>query len=338
MRTPSKAANRPGLSLAEVLVAMFVIAIGLLALLTFFPLGASQMAQAIKDDRTGHAANNGADVLRSLWKDYNRGVNDTPRPSASPTNNYKLELQFAAAQDFPGATFGSASPSVPSPSGSLPVVTTGRSYPVFVDPIGFLSSKNFGNSKQWWFCGDANLGLPRRSLPGMATLADRAAAIRATTLLDDITFTAGGLPDASTGVQVPRDGRYSWSWMIQRTSGMSWQQTTLTVITYAGRSIDNPFDETPFSASVSGTQATLSYPGAKPKLRKGGWVFLVGGGRAVDWCRVTSIDDSTPGQLRLELQSPPRNVGGPVTCIINECVSEVFTKDELFPTRPPSPN
>jgi Prokaryotic N-terminal methylation motif len=45
-----------GATLVEVLVAIFVMGIGLLALLTLFPLGALSMAEEIKDDRTAAAA------------------------------------------------------------------------------------------------------------------------------------------------------------------------------------------------------------------------------------------------------------------------------------------
>ena len=48
--------TQAGVGLTEVLAAIFVMGIGLLALLTLFPLGALQMAQAIKDDRTGAVA------------------------------------------------------------------------------------------------------------------------------------------------------------------------------------------------------------------------------------------------------------------------------------------
>jgi hypothetical protein len=49
-------ASSSGISLAEVLVAIFVMGIGLLALLALFPLGALTMAEAIKDDRAGAIA------------------------------------------------------------------------------------------------------------------------------------------------------------------------------------------------------------------------------------------------------------------------------------------
>jgi hypothetical protein len=48
--------GQAGVTLLEVLTAIFVMAIGLLALLTLFPLGALEMAQAIEDDRAGAAA------------------------------------------------------------------------------------------------------------------------------------------------------------------------------------------------------------------------------------------------------------------------------------------
>src|SRR5207253_9862097 len=43
--------QRSGTTLVEVLVAIFVTAIGLLGLLALFPLGAVSLAQAIKDSR-----------------------------------------------------------------------------------------------------------------------------------------------------------------------------------------------------------------------------------------------------------------------------------------------
>jgi hypothetical protein len=48
--------GRFGVTLIEVLSAIFVTGIGLLAILVLFPLGALSMAQAIKDDRTAAIA------------------------------------------------------------------------------------------------------------------------------------------------------------------------------------------------------------------------------------------------------------------------------------------
>ena len=47
--------TRPrGVTLTEVLVAIFIASLGLLALLALFPLGALSMAEAIRDDRASH--------------------------------------------------------------------------------------------------------------------------------------------------------------------------------------------------------------------------------------------------------------------------------------------
>ena len=54
--------RRPGITLIEVLVAIFIMAIGLLALLTLFPLGALRMSQALQNDRTAACASAGANI------------------------------------------------------------------------------------------------------------------------------------------------------------------------------------------------------------------------------------------------------------------------------------
>ncbi len=48
--------RRPAVTLMEVLIAMFIMAIGMMALLALFPVGAVSMAQALKDDRCASAA------------------------------------------------------------------------------------------------------------------------------------------------------------------------------------------------------------------------------------------------------------------------------------------
>ena len=58
--------RRPGVSLLEVLTAIFIMGVGMLALLTLFPLGALSMARAIKDDRAAVIAANAAAVANSF--------------------------------------------------------------------------------------------------------------------------------------------------------------------------------------------------------------------------------------------------------------------------------
>ena len=58
--TPTAHIRDAGVTLTEVLVTIFILAVGLLALLALFPLGALSMAQAIKDDRTAAFADDAA--------------------------------------------------------------------------------------------------------------------------------------------------------------------------------------------------------------------------------------------------------------------------------------
>lgn len=59
---------RRGITLTEVLVAVFVAGLGLMALMTLFPLGALNMSLAIKDDRATQAGANATAFLRAMWR------------------------------------------------------------------------------------------------------------------------------------------------------------------------------------------------------------------------------------------------------------------------------
>lgn len=61
--------RRNAVTLTEVLIAIFVLSIGLMALLSLFPIGAAQMAQALKDQRTAEAAGIAGPPGRILWKE-----------------------------------------------------------------------------------------------------------------------------------------------------------------------------------------------------------------------------------------------------------------------------
>ena len=63
--------RRPGITLLEVLIAIFVMGIGMLALLTLFPLGALSMAQALRDDRLAHGGRNAAALAwtHQVWNE-----------------------------------------------------------------------------------------------------------------------------------------------------------------------------------------------------------------------------------------------------------------------------
>src|SRR6267378_1692422 len=104
MRNNPTAIQRTGVTLTEVLVAIFVMGIGLLSLLVLFPLGALQMARAIRDQRVTHCGAN-ASAIANFWS-----------IPTDPTVN----AQYSTAL--------TGTPALPAP-------TSGPSWPVIVDPL-----------------------------------------------------------------------------------------------------------------------------------------------------------------------------------------------------------
>jgi len=83
--------RRPAVTLMEVLIAMFIMAIGMMALLALFPVGAVSMAQALKDDRCAYAssmAENVAIVNNVRYGDPNVNLVISPFPPPRPPVPY----------------------------------------------------------------------------------------------------------------------------------------------------------------------------------------------------------------------------------------------------------
>jgi Tfp pilus assembly protein PilV len=186
---------RRAVTLTEVLIAIFLMGIGLMAILSLFPLGASQMAQALQDQRAAEAATTASGFARVIWKqavdaDPNVGqakfydVNGNPQSAQrfvqamdNPSYN-SANTQFCIGTDQGGTpgqpppyapTGPNAMPAMPrtglnSAAGSAVVSATGASYPVFVDPIGWQA--NSGNqSMQWWLPQPPSGGVPAWNIP-----------------------------------------------------------------------------------------------------------------------------------------------------------------------------
>lgn len=181
--------RRTGVSLTEALVAVFILTLGLLALLSLIPLGVSYMAQAAKDWRTGGVANSTDSLARMWWKDVwldpqrdsvepdDRTVMGNPGstpPFAPPypgREHALLALDNPDALWFPPPPIGTYNPGArqgtgqPIPTSGYPVVPSsfnGASYALYIDPIGF-NARN-GRPDQWWVGGVPTLAVPRRSI------------------------------------------------------------------------------------------------------------------------------------------------------------------------------
>jgi hypothetical protein len=270
--------RRCGVTLTEVLVAIFVCGLGLMALMTLFPLGALNMAEALKDDRCGHCAANATAILRTMWR---------------------LSLENSATQADPGFQ---------ALQGKL------AAGPVYIDPVGFN-------------------GYGGQPLPGgiqRVTLnnANYQQALRWCTLLDDIRFQPNATPEGNAGA-IYRDGRYSWAWMVRQLDPYS-RVLVFQVVVYHNRSMAQnvglvPIGEVPGmgTAFTGPNTATVTY-GAKPSIKKGGWILDGGSGY---FYRATAVQD-LGGSLNLTVDTPFRNGGvGPIVFLDN--VAEVFERSTL---------
>jgi hypothetical protein len=134
-----RAARQGGATLVEVLVAIFVMAIGMITLLTLFPLGLLSMAQAIKDDRTALAAASAAAIER-IWDIRHAGNQPLGQPAACipPAGAFWTTI---------GATAGFFSNPATNPNApvGLPAISTGAGYPIYVDPFAFSGAAGSGS-------------------------------------------------------------------------------------------------------------------------------------------------------------------------------------------------
>jgi len=107
---------RRGITLTEVLVAIFVTGLGLISLMTLFPIGALNMAQAIKDDRTAHCAANASSYLRSWWRmQVESGNSDPWGPPTNPNGTYPVYVDPLGNPGISPQINGTSIPRVSAP-------------------------------------------------------------------------------------------------------------------------------------------------------------------------------------------------------------------------------
>jgi hypothetical protein len=334
--------RRLAVTLLEAIMAIFVMAIGLLALLTLFPLGAIQMAQALKDQRTAEASINATSQFMAF------GLS----PAALPPTGDKSIVIPNPAGSTQTTLFENPWPSGPV---TVPTLTSsnnpGPTYPVFVDPNGANASAPvvttanvstvYALNTAWPTVGSANVGIPRTTISKISATTP-AQVQRWFALQDDIGYSDNGLPDLTSG-SVQREGRYSWAYMVRRTSPGDTSNLDLTVIVYSGRLPGANAGQFPYGETVYGdpyaTAATKVYwgitadyvinnrpntdsytvtidysntPGNKPALRRGKWIMDA---RMVDtttglpapqgyFYRVVSVNEASPTVMEVQVQQP----------------------------------
>jgi prepilin-type N-terminal cleavage/methylation domain-containing protein len=297
--------RRSGFTLIEVLVAIFIMAIGLLALLTLFPLAALTMSKALQDDRAATCAYDAANICDAF--------------------DVRHDPQFQANDP----TFGDST-------------TMNNMTVAYVDPNGALNSARVGASNLMF---PATQGIKRiTTLNNMTAPTGTTIAARYFTLLDDIGFTTSGAPDLSTGI-IPRGDRYTWAYMLHRLQpGNPTSLIDLVVVVYAGRPTQVASGENTYPANgvQNSTSVTLDFTNnpPQPTIRRGTWILDTSFDPAAnmmptsnqqsnnqpvrgDFYRVVSV---TPAgtTLNLELQTPLLRSISAVTVLDN--VVEVFDR------------
>jgi Tfp pilus assembly protein PilV len=298
--------KRAGLSLMEALVALFIMAIGMISLLTLFPLGAIQMGRALRDDRCAQCAWQADGVVRTWWQ-----VEVVDKVQAKPDETTVTGPYFVALD---GA--------VPKDS------TTQPSMVVAIDPIGWYSGRstqNLGGS-----------GILRKSSSLVGTLKD---SIRLCSLTDDIFFNEQGGPDTVSGSvagRVVRQGRYNWMALVQRPVNANRTVANLKVLVFDGRAVGSAPANGETLQAVTGAQGSTQLViniglsnAAFPPIGKGGWILDPGTGNRMDTYRVQSLTDNG-ASTTLELDTPLKNAVNQV--VILRGLAEVFDRPALAPT------
>jgi prepilin-type N-terminal cleavage/methylation domain-containing protein len=276
--------RRAGFSLVEVLVALFIVSAGLIALLTLFPLGAYQMGQALRDDRSQQAALQCDGKVKELWRArvLDQNFNDP----------------FYADMDDPDGAGAAYAP--------VPATSRRASYPVLLDPAGYASYP----SKRTLV---ANGLFPRRTPSQFLPLnaATVAASYRYATMPDDMEFGPDGTPadrDGNSvivsGQPIFRAGRYNYAAVIQRPDNSNRTVADLKILVFDRRApgvdpIDNELAYVVNNVTPGQTQITLPASNDVLGLKVGSWIM------DANFYRVTSLDaDTVPTQVTVELHVP----------------------------------
>lgn len=225
--------RRPGMSLTEVLVALFILTIGVIGILTMFPLGAAQMARAVRDDRSAQAAQQADGFMRWYWQTY--VVDPTISPGLVTKANQNLGYAFPTGSLDVNFVNGTGLFDMPGTWGMTPttaVLATSQgtaaapmtvanlikgysglnfgqvSYPVIVDPMGMVARPYFFGDN----AGTGFAAIPRCGLAQLANanLANAPGYYRSCSLTDSLGYNDDGLPTPDLEM------RYNWFWVLQR--------------------------------------------------------------------------------------------------------------------------
>lgn len=287
----------------EVLVAIFVMALGMLALLTLFPLGALRMAQAIQDDRTAQCAQNANSIATMKNVRFDPLVL-TPLPT------------FKTFEDDLG--------------GGFPPDAYGPSNPVMVDPAGFAQSAAAPDpAKGVMWVGGYTSGVPRCTT-SFALPSSPSDIRRWFNFLDEYEFERLGSPTklpGETSFPLTRDYAYSWAYMLQRPKTSDPNVVDCSVMVFRRRpmALTTTLNLREFVYVSSGATKQLfdlnrniitidhSATGEPPPIKAGDWILdasvATSGGKRyshANFYRVVSATEISDTLTEFEVQTPLR--------------------------------
>ncbi|MHB1424650.1 MAG: type IV pilus modification PilV family protein [Gemmataceae bacterium] len=299
--------RRPAITLMEVLITMFIMAIGMLALLVLFPVGAMSMAQALKDDRCASSA--------SMAEQF---------AIAKNVRHDSLVLPYFTTQF----------------TQTLQLTYNGPSYPVYVDPYGVMSGVTQLGFKSSTSLATFNPSFIQRTTVSYA--ASPQLVDRWFSLPNDITFLSAGVPDLTGGI-VDRGREYSWAYMVQRPQTWVTEAANISVVVYRKRPIAVADQEVTYPAAGVATTSGLTLtwtPPQSPNLKRGVWLldttplpyaYVALNGTvqyqlipAAKFYRVVNVSDSLTGQATLDVQ--PNLANNVTQVVVMDYVAEVINK------------
>jgi len=221
-------------TLLEVLVSIFIMGIGLLALLTLFPLGATTMAQAMKDARTGETGQNAKSVC------YSQNVPHDPNV---------LPLFYTGGGAVGGAT-------------DLRTLNwNGPSYPVYVDPIGV-----------WYITGLSPTLAPNLPRTFSSLANTNASAMRWYSLPDDYQFSATG--SASLPVERESRYTYAYLMRLPNINTPAIVEINAVIYAGRNLQVPGGETTYVANTPTTGRTTVLQYiAGVKPNIKRGNWIL-----------------------------------------------------------------
>ncbi len=353
--------HRSSVTLIEVLVAIFVMGIGMIGLLALFPLGILRMTGAIEAQKCTEAC--GAATAIASFQNLRSDTTFYPPSVVSPFSNPWDASLWPAPGQGPAM---------------LPADPDGPSYPVFIDPMGY--NQIFGLlPQQFWLTQSGNT-IPRRSVSFVQNAASpTTSANHWFTIQNDLVWFTNqegtvwdknGTPQFVIPPDPPtqplgrfnRDTRYAYALMVQRPRTADASVVNLTVAVFNSRALTTTFNEylyqtnpalgfqevwssevgTPFNpASNTITLDVTNSGNALPPARPGNWLLdasyvpsTTGPYATVNgyFYRIASVTQNSNTSVTYEVQPPLRNF--PATNSANawqkviflEGLAEVFEK------------